>query len=121
VDGLAELRRRRGLSVAELGQVAGVSPQTIKDVEAGRVAPKRRTVERLAEGLRVDPAGVAEFARPGVGAGDRRGGPDGRRRIEGWANPTGGEEALALVPTGRVWGVDAALFRRRPGLRRWPF
>ncbi len=63
MDGVAELRRRRGLSVAELGRVAGVSPKTIKDVEAGRVVPKRRTVERLAEGLRVDPAGVAVFAR----------------------------------------------------------
>jgi uncharacterized membrane protein YphA (DoxX/SURF4 family) len=28
---------------------------------------------------------------------------------------------LALVPAGRVWGLDAVLTRRRPGLRRWPF
>lgn len=28
---------------------------------------------------------------------------------------------LALVPAGRVWGLDALLLRRRPALRRWPF
>lgn len=28
---------------------------------------------------------------------------------------------LALVPAGRVWGLDGWLLRRRPALRRWPF
>lgn len=28
---------------------------------------------------------------------------------------------LALVPAGRVWGLDGWLLRRRPKLRRWPF
>lgn len=28
---------------------------------------------------------------------------------------------LALVPAGRVWGLDGLLLRRRPALRRWPF
>lgn len=28
---------------------------------------------------------------------------------------------LALVPAGRVWGVDGRLLRARPHLRRWPF
>ena len=28
---------------------------------------------------------------------------------------------LSLVPAGRVWGVDAAIIRRWPELRRWPF
>ncbi len=28
---------------------------------------------------------------------------------------------LALVPAGRVWGLDALLTRRNPGMRRWPF
>jgi uncharacterized membrane protein YphA (DoxX/SURF4 family) len=28
---------------------------------------------------------------------------------------------LAIVPAGRVWGLDAAIVRRWPGLRRWPF
>ncbi len=28
---------------------------------------------------------------------------------------------LALVPVGRVWGLDAWITRTRPALRRWPF
>ncbi|MFN8593169.1 MAG: DoxX family membrane protein [Thermomicrobiales bacterium] len=28
---------------------------------------------------------------------------------------------LAIVPAGRMWGVDAWLLRQHPGLRRWPF
>lgn len=28
---------------------------------------------------------------------------------------------LALVPAGRVWGLDGWLVRARPALRRWPF
>jgi uncharacterized membrane protein YphA (DoxX/SURF4 family) len=28
---------------------------------------------------------------------------------------------LALVPAGRVWGLDGWLLRRWPALRRWPF
>jgi thiosulfate dehydrogenase (quinone) large subunit len=28
---------------------------------------------------------------------------------------------LAIVPAGRMWGLDARLVRRNPGLRRWPF
>jgi uncharacterized membrane protein YphA (DoxX/SURF4 family) len=28
---------------------------------------------------------------------------------------------LALVPAGRMWGLDARVVQRRPALRRWPF
>ncbi len=28
---------------------------------------------------------------------------------------------LALVPAGRIWGLDGRLLRKRPQLRRWPF
>lgn len=28
---------------------------------------------------------------------------------------------LAVVPSGRYWGVDELVLRARPGLRRWPF
>ena len=28
---------------------------------------------------------------------------------------------LAIVPAGRMWGLDALLLRNNPGLRRWPF
>ena len=28
---------------------------------------------------------------------------------------------LALVPAGRMWGLDGRLIKQRPSLRRWPF
>ena len=28
---------------------------------------------------------------------------------------------LAIVPAGRMWGMDARLLRNNPGLQRWPF
>ena len=28
---------------------------------------------------------------------------------------------LAIVPAGRMWGIDARLWRDNPALRRWPF
>ncbi len=28
---------------------------------------------------------------------------------------------LAVVPSGRFWGIDGILLRNRPSLRRWPF
>lgn len=28
---------------------------------------------------------------------------------------------LALIPAGRIWGLDGRLLRKRPHLRRWPF
>jgi hypothetical protein len=28
---------------------------------------------------------------------------------------------LAIVPAGRIWGLDAWLLRRYPRLQRWPF
>ena len=28
---------------------------------------------------------------------------------------------LAIVPSGRYWGIDGLLLRRSPALRRWPF
>jgi len=28
---------------------------------------------------------------------------------------------LAIVPSGRFWGIDGAVLRNRPSLRRWPF
>ncbi|MCM9080084.1 XRE family transcriptional regulator [Streptomyces spororaveus] len=44
-------RKRRGLTLAELSQLAGVSLQSLSNYETGRTAPRRTTVERLAGAL----------------------------------------------------------------------
>ncbi|MFF4266467.1 helix-turn-helix domain-containing protein [Streptomyces virginiae] len=41
-------RKRRGLTLAELSELAGVSLQSLSNYETGRTAPRRATVERLA-------------------------------------------------------------------------
>ncbi len=58
VDGekLAELRERRFLSHRELAKLAGVSPQTVLNLEHGETEAQRRTVRKLAAALEVDPA-----------------------------------------------------------------
>jgi transcriptional regulator with XRE-family HTH domain len=61
---LRELRNRRALGMAELAELAGVTKQTIINIEHGRVtAIKRRTMRRLAAALDVEPWDVAEFRR----------------------------------------------------------
>jgi transcriptional regulator with XRE-family HTH domain len=58
VDGekLAELREARFLSHRELAKLAGVSPQTVLNLEHGETEAQRRTVRKLAAALEVEPA-----------------------------------------------------------------
>jgi transcriptional regulator with XRE-family HTH domain len=58
---LREARRARLLTIRDLAAKAGVSTKTVVDVEAGRVAPKFRTIRRLAAALAVSPVEIAEF------------------------------------------------------------
>lgn len=44
-------RKRRGLTLAELSELAGVSLQSLSNYETGRTAPRRATVGRLADAL----------------------------------------------------------------------
>ncbi len=53
---LRELRRERALALRELGEVSGVSLNTIWRIEAGRQGAHPRTIRKLAEALGVDPA-----------------------------------------------------------------
>ncbi|MER8186419.1 helix-turn-helix domain-containing protein [Kitasatospora sp. NPDC094015] len=54
---LLELRTGSGLSQEELSQAAGISVRALADMERGRTrGPQRRTVQALAEALRLDPA-----------------------------------------------------------------
>jgi transcriptional regulator with XRE-family HTH domain len=53
---LRELRRQRVLSMRELEERSGVSYNTIWRLENGLTGAQPRTIRRLAEALRTDPA-----------------------------------------------------------------
>ena len=53
---LRELRRERALALRELGELSGISLNTIWRIEAGRQGAHPRTIRKLAEALGVDPA-----------------------------------------------------------------
>jgi len=52
---LRELRRRRVLSMRDLQERSGVSPNTIWRIESGRQGAHPRTIRKLAEALGVEP------------------------------------------------------------------
>ena len=57
--GLRELRRRKLLSQRELAQLAGVSPTTVINIEAGKIQPHPSTLRKLAEALGISPEEMA--------------------------------------------------------------
>ena len=59
---LRELRAARLLSVRALAEQASVSPRTIVQIEAGRLAPRFVTMRKIATALGVEPSEVSEFA-----------------------------------------------------------
>lgn len=72
-DKLLELREAVGWTQAELGEKVGVSRNAIIDYEAGRALPRRSTLKRLAEALKVSADGLVGApartdARPDHGA-----------------------------------------------------
>ncbi|MBI4493483.1 MAG: helix-turn-helix transcriptional regulator [Chloroflexi bacterium] len=62
VDQLVQLRRRRGLSQAQLEEMAGVSQQQISKIELGMANPRLDTLLALALALKARIAIVAEEA-----------------------------------------------------------
>ena len=56
VQRLRELRQERALALRELGELSGVSLNTIWRIEAGRQGAHPRTIRKLAEALGVDTA-----------------------------------------------------------------
>jgi transcriptional regulator with XRE-family HTH domain len=53
---LRELRRRRALTLRDLGALAGVAYDTIHGLEVGKHQPRPSTVRKLADALGVPPA-----------------------------------------------------------------
>ena len=62
MERLRELRRERALALRELGELSGVSLQTIWRIEAGRQGAHPRTIRKLAQALGVDPAELVRGA-----------------------------------------------------------
>ncbi len=62
---LARWRQRRMLAIRPLAELADVSPKTIHDIEAGRIAaPRYASIKRIADALAVAPEQVREFRGP---------------------------------------------------------
>lgn len=55
---LRRMRTTRGLTQRELGQLAGISPNTVLLIETGRRGAYSRTVRKLASALGVAPAAL---------------------------------------------------------------
>jgi transcriptional regulator with XRE-family HTH domain len=53
--GLAEHRRRRGLTQRQLGELAGVAHTTVQRLESLRRGAYPQTLRKLASALRVEP------------------------------------------------------------------
>ena len=52
---LRAIRQGRGLSLKRLAETANLSKLTVINIEAGRTSPRRRTLEKLAQALKVRP------------------------------------------------------------------
>lgn len=55
LPGLRALRRRRGLSQRELAELAGITQDTVWQLETGRRGAYPRTIKRLSRALEVAP------------------------------------------------------------------
>jgi len=55
LPGLAEHRRRRGLTQRQLGELAGVAHTTVQQLESLRRGAYPQTLRKLATALRVEP------------------------------------------------------------------
>lgn len=56
---LRRLRQQRLLTLRELAERSGVAFTTVHRIETGKVAPRLRTLRRLAEALGVPPEALA--------------------------------------------------------------
>ena len=46
-----ELREKRSLTTNELGKLAGITRQTVENIENGRVSPRLDTLEKIFQAL----------------------------------------------------------------------
>ena len=67
------LRKKKGLTQAQLGALCGISGGTIGSYENGITIPKRRVVEKIARALDVPAGRIMDSAAPSFSAGDKAG------------------------------------------------
>lgn len=60
---LRQLREDQVLGQRDLAARAGISQQTIVDIEAGRITPRPQTVRKLATALGIEPAALLVHLR----------------------------------------------------------
>ena len=58
---LKQARAARMLTIRGLAREAGVSTQTVHEVETGKRSPRFGTIKRLSAALGIEPAEVVEF------------------------------------------------------------
>lgn len=110
-NNLAELRRKRGFSAAQLAKLTGASRQTIYAIEAGTYVPNTVLALKLARALE---AGVEEiFALPGAAA-------EPQLRTENVEVLPGGEDLEAGQPV-QLCRVGKSLLASAPSLLPWYF
>ena len=64
------LRKKKGLTQAQLGALCGISGGTIGSYENGITIPKRRVVEKIARALDVPAGRIMDSAAPSFSAGN---------------------------------------------------
>jgi transcriptional regulator with XRE-family HTH domain len=69
---LRQARTTRLLTVRGLADTAGVSTQTVHEVETGKRSPRFGTIKRLSAALGVEPVEVVEFRAVLFGEEDKR-------------------------------------------------
>ena len=95
---VSQLRRNRGLRVADLAAAVGVSPSLISQIERGRSAPSVATLFMLAKALAVPVDDLFEEMSPSASPPPRRR-PLGEHRAnaaQGGARPAGRSRSDAI-------------------------
>lgn len=55
---LRRMRKRRGMSAPQFAKLCGMGPSFLLDMELGRYAITLKTIDRIADGLKVTPLDV---------------------------------------------------------------
>lgn len=106
---IAQLRKARGISQADLGEAVGLGQSAISKIERGETADPA-TLRKIAEALGVDPTEL-EGVRDEPAGGDPQPVPT-MSAVPGWAAVEEQAKKIATEVSGEAWDV----LNRSPGL-----